>query len=378
MRKLFSVSKSTVRISKEAHIADIHFGCIDPEEEYEILKSQFLDKIFKLKLDLVSVNGDLFDHKFMSNSDAVYYAMKFVDDLVQYSKRTGCTIILLHGTESHDAHQLKLFYNYLGTCDIRIIEKGCFTNVKGKRYLCIPEMYNMGEEYYNKLFYESGYYDGAIVHGTIVGSIYGCNQEVLDSKREAIFSIDNFMKCRGPIICGHVHKAQCLYKDIYYCGSPIRYQFGEEEPKGFYILLHDLYTNRYLIEFEEITSFAYDSINIDYMLDDRSVEDIAKYINDYIKYNYTCKLRVIYSKTDEKIAILKQYFSGRHDVVFKADDKLRELRSVTQESEDFYHKYGYISQSGMSPEQKLVQYINDAQQCNYITLDELYELLKED
>lgn len=377
MRRLFDIVRP-VRVSKEAHIADIHFGCIDPEEEYEILKDQFLSKIYKLHLDLVSINGDLFDHKFMSNSDVVYYAMKFIDDLVQYCRTTDCTLILLHGTESHDAHQLKLFYNYLGKCDLRIIETACFTNVHGKRYLCIPEIYNMGQEYYEELFYNSGNYDGAIVHGTIAGSIYGCNQEKLDSKREAVFSIDNFIHCRGPIICGHVHKAQCLYKDIYYCGSPIRYQFGEEEPKGFYILLHDLGTHRYLIDFEEIISFNYDTLNIDDMLSSKNVEDIAKYINDYISYNYTCKLRIVYSKTDEKIAVLKQYFSNRKDIVFKADDKLRELRNTTQESDEFYNKYGFISQSNMSPEQKLVQYINTNMGKDYITFEELEYLLKEE
>ena len=114
------------------------------------------------------------------------------------------------------------------------------------------------------------------------------------------------------------------------------------------------------------------------MLSSKNVEDIAKYINDYISYNYTCKLRIVYSKTDEKIAVLKQYFSNRKDIVFKADDKLRELRNTTQESDEFYNKYGFISQSNMSPEQKLVQYINTNMGKDYITFEELEYLLKEE
>ena len=378
MRTLFKVEKPTVRVSKEAHIADIHFGCIEPVREYEILKNQFLDKITKLKLDLVSINGDLFDHKFMSNSDAVYYAMRFIDDLVNYSRRTGCTLILLHGTESHDSHQLKLFYNYIGTCDIRIIERACFTNVKGKRYLCIPELYNMGEEYYSKFLYESGTYDGCILHGTIVNSIYGCNKEDLNSKREPIFSIDNFMYCRGPIICGHVHKPQCLNKDIYYCGSPIRYQFGEEELKGFYILLHDLISNRYLIHFNEIYSFIYDTINIDNKLGIIPVENLVEYINNYISSKNVDKLRIVYSKNIEDMAILKSFFNTRKDIVFKPDEKLRELRNSTNEDEEFYNKYSFISENNMSPEQKLVQYINESIGHEYITFEDLEYLLKDE
>lgn len=378
MKSLFQIIKPEVKIIKEAHIADLHFGCIEPEKEYEILKEQFLNKIFKLKLDLVSINGDLFDHKFMSNSDAVYYAMRFIDDLVKYSQRTGCTLILLHGTESHDAHQLKLFYNYIGTCDIRIIENACFTNVKGKRYLCIPEMYNMGEDYYNELFYESGSYDGCILHGTIVNSIYGYNEENLDSNREPVFSIDNFMYCKGPIICGHVHVPQCLYKDIYYCGSPIRYKFGEEEPKGFYILLQDLSTNRYLINFNEIESLSYTTINIDNMLGKEDVNDIIKFIENYICDNNIYKLRLIYSKEIEDLSILKSYFLNRKDIVFKADNNLIELRSSGNEGDDFYDKYSFISKENMTPEQKLVKYINTSIGHEYITYEDLAFLLKED
>ena len=55
----------------EAHISDIHFGVFEPSKQYQILKQQFIDRINLLNLDLISINGDLFHHKFMSNSDAV-------------------------------------------------------------------------------------------------------------------------------------------------------------------------------------------------------------------------------------------------------------------------------------------------------------------
>ena len=89
----------------EAHISDIHFGVFDPAKQYEILKNQFIDRIKLLDLDLISINGDLFHHKFMSNSDAVMYALKFVDELVQVCRTKQCTLFILHGTPSHDANQ---------------------------------------------------------------------------------------------------------------------------------------------------------------------------------------------------------------------------------------------------------------------------------
>lgn len=54
----------------QVHIADIHFGAFDPKTQYQILCEQFLTPISQLpKLDVIVIDGDLFDHKVMSNSD---------------------------------------------------------------------------------------------------------------------------------------------------------------------------------------------------------------------------------------------------------------------------------------------------------------------
>ena len=54
-----------------AHVSDLHFPVMDPYKQYSILEDQFLQKIEKMpRLDLVCVNGDLFDHKVQTSSDA--------------------------------------------------------------------------------------------------------------------------------------------------------------------------------------------------------------------------------------------------------------------------------------------------------------------
>ena len=133
----------------EAHIADIHFGVMDPLKEYRILQEQFLSYLANMNvLDIVSINGDIFDRKLMANSDAVMYAMYFMRTLVNICIRKNATLILILGTASHDADQLKLFTSFIGTeVDIRIVLETQFLFVKGKKILCIPEMYNMGGEY---------------------------------------------------------------------------------------------------------------------------------------------------------------------------------------------------------------------------------------
>ena len=95
----------------EIHISDIHFGVMDPKVQFDILSDQFIAKIAQIKFDILSIDGDLFDHKFLSNSDAVMYATKFIDILVFLCRNANATLVLLHGTESHDARQLKLFYH---------------------------------------------------------------------------------------------------------------------------------------------------------------------------------------------------------------------------------------------------------------------------
>ena len=47
-----------------AHISDLHFPAMDPQRQYNILEDQFLKKIEAMpRLDLICVNGDLYDHK---------------------------------------------------------------------------------------------------------------------------------------------------------------------------------------------------------------------------------------------------------------------------------------------------------------------------
>ena len=42
----------------EVHIADIHFGVIDPKVQYKILTEQFLMKIDNIHFDILFINDD--------------------------------------------------------------------------------------------------------------------------------------------------------------------------------------------------------------------------------------------------------------------------------------------------------------------------------
>ena len=47
----------------EAHIADLHFGAFNPQQQFNILKEQVLSKLWLIpKLDIIVIDGDKFDH----------------------------------------------------------------------------------------------------------------------------------------------------------------------------------------------------------------------------------------------------------------------------------------------------------------------------
>lgn len=372
---IFSEMIMEKEILVEAHIADIHFGAFEPSKQYEILKEQFIDRINLLDLDLISVNGDLFHHKFMSNSDAVLYAMKFINDLVNISRAKGCTLFILHGTPSHDANQTRLFYRYMEdkTVDVRVIETIRFEYVKGKKILCIPEVPGLGKLFYEEVLYNNAY-DAVCMHGTIRGAIYGKDTEDLDQP-SPVFDINNFKYCRGPIISGHVHVAGCHYTDFYYSGSPYRWVYGEEQPKGYFILLHNVVSREYYIHFEEVQSYRYDTINFDEMItyDPSVVISEIKRLQDSGIDN----IRLEFTADHENINIIKTYFRNNPSVAIKCDYKNDLIRKKSKEALEQYVEYDYLTDKSLSEFDILSKYINQNKGYVYITPQELIDILKE-
>ena len=360
----------------EAHISDLHFGTIEPLTEYKILNEQFLNYLEMMNvLDIVSVNGDIFDHKFMANSDAVVYAISFVQRLVDIWRRKNATLILINGTGSHDADQLKIFVPFMNQgCDLRIVTQTQFLFVKGKKILCIPEMYNMGEPYYNQYLVNSGLYDACYMHGTFKGSIFGKNKRDLNSNREPVFDIEDFGNCKGPIISGHVHVHGVYSSDFYYCGSPIRYKFGEEEEKGFIILLHNIKERKYMVHFEPIKSFRYDTINLDEMIDQdpRIIIDYIKaLLNEGIDH-----LRILITKNNPRtIELLKNFYRSKANIKIETNFEQQKIQKELNTMNQKYKQYDYLFDQNLSPEQKLVQYINQEEGNDFWTVEKFADFM---
>lgn len=376
----YDLSYATRRgITLQAHISDIHFGVMNPKVEFDILKEQFINKIKGIPLDCISIDGDLFDRLFTSNTDAILYANLFFRELYnicKYNKQLGIhtVLVLLLGTRNHDTEQLRLFYPYLDDpdVDVRIVEQIQFEWINGCKVLCIPELYGVPNEIYTKVLYQSGYYDMVFMHGNIQGVKYSDKQ--MQSK---LFTDKDFAFCTGPVIAGHVHTGESYLGYCYYNGSPIRWCFGEEQPKGFQLILHDMNTKYYYIHKEIITSFRYDTISLDDILMS-DPKDIIQYINDLKEKENIHHIRLKYTQNTnsiDTINILKEYYRTNKTVKFSANDKKVDEQIVQRSG--LYDKYNYLFNDSMNEYQILAKFINDNEGSVIITADQIIDALKE-
>lgn len=361
-----------------ANIADIHFGAMDPKVQYEILEKQFIEPIEQLPLDLVTIDGDLFDHKAMSNSDMVMYANKFIDALIRRVIRPkNITLIILAGTYNHDNNQLKLFYHYMNdtTIDVRIVEQLQFEYVKGARILCIPELTGREEMEYQQVLFRSGIYDMAIMHGTIKGAIVG--NEVGNGR---LFTINDFMYCRGPIISGHIHNGKCYNTYFYYCGSPYPWTFADDNNKGFLLCMQNLDSGDHYIYKQPITSFKYETINLDDMIscDPKTIID---YINKLKQEKNIDYIRIVFSKEvgQDTRVMLDSFYRNTSTVKFKYEftKDMKKVQQSMEESEEL-KQYDYLFDNTLTEYDKLAKYINDDMGTIFVLPEEIKKFVEEE
>lgn len=375
--KIFQPIQYQDKLFISAHIADIHFpkNNIGPETQYRILYEQFVLKISNLpRLDCIFVNGDLFDHKVLASSDAAYYASLFISNLVDICRRKNSTLILLHGTLSHDANQLKLYNHYMHdpTIDVRIINQLSIEYIKEARVLCIPELYGISDDIYNQYLYGKGYYDLCVIHGTYDGAVYQNNVG-----QGRCFYIEDFMCCNGPIIGGHVHKPDCFDKSFYYCGSPYASGFDDDHDKSYILLLQNLNTRQYYLYRDNIKSFIYRTFDID-TLKSNDPKDTIRYIEE-LKEKYKIdyiRIRINAPLDGSNKMILSSYF--RNNDKYKIEFTSVEDQLVKQQYDKIQNEligYEFLMDKNLSDEAIFVEYVNKLKGEQYITIEDLTRLL---
>ena len=230
-------------------IADLHIGVINTQKQYEEIKQRIFPKIISEKPDFIIFLGDYYDHKLSLNDESTYYAVLIINEIIRICKDNGLETTKLrfvYGTESHEWDQYK-FLNAMDTdFNIRVIryceEEDLFPDLK---VLYIPEehLYNKGE-YYEKFLSQTKKYDYIFGHGVIrevmkEAAIISDNNNS-NRKKVPIFSTGELTyACKGQVYFGHYHIHTNINDTVFYVGSFNRWCFGEEEPKGFYLITKD-------------------------------------------------------------------------------------------------------------------------------------------
>ena len=209
------------------NIADLHFGRTGNEEKmYDELKNTFIKHCNEVQPDIIFLNGDCYDSRQLIDSPANIYFNKFIDDCIA----TGAIIVIFEGTESHDRHQINALSHYASNKFI-IINTVTKLNLLGLKFLIIPEEYVKDDSYYKDYFNDK--YDFVQFHGLF--SHVGFSGKESDEIVRHPFLLDAKMFAKNVkyyIIGGHIH-THSIYKNVIYCGSYSRLNFGEEEDKGF-------------------------------------------------------------------------------------------------------------------------------------------------
>lgn len=365
------------------HIADIHFGCMNPQDELNILRSQFINRISSIQFDILSIDGDLFDRRFTADNFAVQTAIQFVNECACMCKMRDAALIIISGTESHDSGQLAIFEGMpLYGAEVHIVRRTRFVETHGVKILCIPEEYGKGAAYYD--FFLKEQYDMVFMHGTLINSIPGATKENLDSNREPVFSIDSFSGCLGPIYAGHVHVAQCVQGHMYYISSPVRWKFGEEQPKGYMIALYYKSNHWYYNQFMEIDSYLYNTISIEELNTTdpneiiQKLEDMHIHGVDYIRLN--CR-----NVPPHTLEIIRKYYHEMKSPYVKLHNVSREsqnadLIDISQTGDenalsDIMNNMGFLLDDKIDALTKFVMYVNVNSGSDIISVDKLKKIL---
>lgn len=216
-------------------IADIHLGILDSNEMLENLKSVFISYCEQEKPDIIVLCGDTLHEKVSLNSTTAKNFILFIDLL----RKLNTTILIIHGTKSHDEFQYDIFSSYLND-DFRIYNKACSDYVKGLKLLLIPEEYMIDpKSYYSDLL--SSKYDFCFGHGQFNHVSFVGKTSSFKKLTAPLWDYEKQFKDNifGRVVFGHEHTYNHIDK-FYYVSSFGRYSHGQEEPKGFMTFEYDI------------------------------------------------------------------------------------------------------------------------------------------
>ncbi len=356
------------------NLADVHFGAMDPQLQYENLELFliFLQK-FK-KIDLIVILGDYFNSQLPLNSQSAISAIQWLNRLYTIAKELGVKKIrIIKGTREHDNDQLEAFRELEDESGfLKIFNENTYEEtLPGLRCIYCPD------ENINAKDYKLKYIDNLLKFPNI-GFFHGSFDVVLPdivvqlseetSMRSIIYEYNFWSKIiQGPMVSGHWHDGNEI-DSLIYIGSYDRWAFDEMQNKGFGFIQIDTDTNEYF--YKKIKNeFAKDYItyNIDTHLYN-TIQDYTafiKNIDNEINQGKNQRIRVVINITDEKninetfIMSIKQYFINNKAVKIITKNKLKTTKKDEKKKKniEIKSKYGFIFDKSMEKAEVIQRFI---------------------
>ena len=341
-----------------ANIADIHWGAMPAERLYGEL-TVFIKELIDLpKLDLVAVDGDLFNNRLSVNGDHAKLCMKFCADLFRVCIDKDAKLIFIKGTESHDNDQLNLLYSMkkMTECDFEIYETVTDVEILPDLHcLMLPEEYMSNMEEYYAPYFDNKMYDFIFGHGMVdkASFIASLQESEFTRPNAPIFEADRLSDVTyGAIYFGHIHKGM-EYRKFRYVSSFTRWAFGESESKGFYITEYDTETRSIINErfVENVLAPRFDTVSVyeDSGTFDESPHEITQKLLKFADNHKRDYLRIkVFIPDDYKepkllTTLLNESFRNpKVKIMISNNQKVKEQKRAKEEINELKEKYKII------------------------------------
>ncbi|MBR1988533.1 MAG: hypothetical protein IKA36_05805 [Clostridia bacterium] len=219
-----------------AFLADVHLGTKLSKSDYLKSLDKFLGiiKNHEEECHCIFVLGDLFDKR-LSIDDYKFASIFLVNLVYNRCGRNGNTNVpvhFIHGTFTHDYDQYDIFMKILEKIDnveVFYTKEACARQLSnGAKVLYLPQKY--GDTDYDKFLSEK--YDIIIGHGVVNSDgLVVCPR----GNKEIEFPADKLGAISNICVFGHFHDYTDFGNNVFYAGSMLRWKYGEDVQKVFFI-----------------------------------------------------------------------------------------------------------------------------------------------
>lgn len=353
-------------------ISDIHWGIVSAKEQLKSLEFifEYIEETINTDLHphLLVIIGDYFDSQLPLNSQEAINSIQWFHRLYNVCKDNHILLRLVQGTSSHDNDQLDAFkplennefFKIILTTTVEETLPGLICCYCPDETLCISDY---EKRYINEILTEK---DIGFFHGSfdlVYGDLYDVvARDILDKKiPTVIYNYDLWSPgIKGPLIAGHWHNGE-NYKELYYCGSPFRWKFNEDEPKGFLTICYDTEDSSYMINkiinplcAQYITYEVYSNLYTskdDYTNIVMSIKEILK---GFDQSSLNDKLKIVFYIVDDKVdndvfpSALRQEIINQSNckIIIKNKLKNKGKKYKTIEDKNDNKRYDFIYAGG--------------------------------